>query len=102
MGLMKQAQAMQAKIGRCRPSSTAQGRGPVGRRPGPRDADRQGPAAGHVAIDVAAQADEKEILEDLIVTAHADARSKAERLIEEKMQGMTAGLALPPGMKLPF
>lgn len=45
---------------------------------------------------------EKEILEDLIVTAHEDARKQAERLMEEKMKGMTAGLALPPGLKNPF
>jgi DNA-binding YbaB/EbfC family protein len=48
------------------------------------------------------KADEKEILEDLIVTAHEEARKKAERLMEEKMQSMTAGLNLPAGMKLPF
>ncbi|MGH6844377.1 MAG: YbaB/EbfC family nucleoid-associated protein, partial [Methylocella sp.] len=48
------------------------------------------------------KADEKVILEDLIIVAHEDARRKAERLMEEKMKGMTAGLALPPGMKLPF
>jgi hypothetical protein len=46
--------------------------------------------------------DEKEVLEDLIVAAHADARRKAEGLLEEKMKGLTAGLQLPPGMKLPF
>ncbi|HUO54765.1 MAG TPA: YbaB/EbfC family nucleoid-associated protein [Rhodoblastus sp.] len=46
--------------------------------------------------------DEKEILEDLIVAAHADARRKAETVLEEKMKDMTAGLGLPAGMKLPF
>src|SRR5580704_8800728 len=40
--------------------------------------------------------------EDLILAAHADARGKADRLTEEKMQAVTAGLPLPPGMKLPF
>ena len=45
---------------------------------------------------------EKEIVEDLIVTAHEDARKKAERVMEEKMKSVTAGLPLPPGMKLPF
>ena len=44
--------------------------------------------------------DEREILEDLIVAAHADARGKAERLMQEKMQSLTGGLPLPPGMKL--
>ena len=44
--------------------------------------------------------DEKEIIEDLIVAAHADARRKAETVMKEKMQGLTGGLPLPPGMKL--
>ncbi|GBD49987.1 YbaB/EbfC family nucleoid-associated protein [Methylopila sp. Yamaguchi] len=41
-----------------------------------------------------------EILEDLIVAAHADAKSKAEAAMQEKMSGLTAGLPIPPGMKL--
>jgi DNA-binding YbaB/EbfC family protein len=45
---------------------------------------------------------EREIAEDLILAAYADARAKADRLTEEKMQAVTAGLPLPPGMKLPF
>jgi DNA-binding YbaB/EbfC family protein len=44
--------------------------------------------------------DDAEILEDLIVAAHADARKKAEAAMQEKMQGLTAGLPIPPGMKL--
>lgn len=43
---------------------------------------------------------EKEILEDLIVAAHADARGKAERLMQDKMQSLTGGLPIPPGLKL--
>src|SRR6478609_7277611 len=43
---------------------------------------------------------EKEIIEDLIVAAHADARRKAEALLAEKMKGLTGGLPIPPGMKL--
>lgn len=46
------------------------------------------------------RADEAEILEDLIVAAHADARAKGERLIQEKTQALTAGLPIPPGLKL--
>ena len=46
--------------------------------------------------------DEKEILEDLIVAAHADAKNKSEALMAEEMKSVTGGLALPPGMKLPF
>ena len=44
--------------------------------------------------------DEKEIIEDLIVAAHADARRKSEVLLAEKMKSLTGGLPLPPGMKL--
>jgi len=42
--------------------------------------------------------DEKEILEDLIVAAHADAKAKMEEALQEKMKDMTGGLPLPPGM----
>jgi DNA-binding YbaB/EbfC family protein len=43
---------------------------------------------------------DKEIIEDLIVAAHADARRKAEGLVQEKMKAVTGGLPLPPGLKL--
>jgi DNA-binding YbaB/EbfC family protein len=46
------------------------------------------------------KADEREIAEDLIVAAHADARRKAEALLQEKMKQLTGGLSLPPGLKL--
>ena len=42
------------------------------------------------------------LLEDLIVAAVNDARAKVERLVAEEMAKLTGGLALPPGMKLPF
>ena len=56
-----------------------------------------------VAIDpsLLAPAD-KEMVEDLILAAYADAKGKADRLSAEKMQSLAAGLPLPPGMKLPF
>ena len=44
--------------------------------------------------------DEKEILEDLVVAAHADARRKAEAVLQDKMKALTGGLPLPPGLKL--
>ena len=46
--------------------------------------------------------EDAEMLEDLIVSAHAQARSKAEAAMTEKMKAITGGLQLPPGMKLPF
>jgi DNA-binding YbaB/EbfC family protein len=48
------------------------------------------------------KAEEKDILEDLIVAAHADAKSKAEAAAAEEMKAITGGLPLPPGLKLPF
>ena len=44
--------------------------------------------------------EEAEILEDLIVAAHSDAKAKVEKAMKEKMQGLTGGLPLPPGLKL--
>ncbi|HEX2656431.1 MAG TPA: YbaB/EbfC family nucleoid-associated protein, partial [Xanthobacteraceae bacterium] len=44
--------------------------------------------------------EEKEILEDLLIAAHADARRKAETLLQDKMKQLTGGLPLPPGLKL--
>ncbi len=46
--------------------------------------------------------DEREVLEDLIKAAHADAKQRVERELAEQMQKLTAGMPLPPGMKLPF
>jgi DNA-binding YbaB/EbfC family protein len=46
--------------------------------------------------------EEVEILEDLVVAALGDARAKAEAALADKMREITGGLALPPGMKLPF
>lgn len=46
--------------------------------------------------------DEVEILEDLILAAHNDAKAKVEQAMQEKTKALTAGMPLPPGMKLPF
>ena len=48
------------------------------------------------------KADEAEIMEDLIVAAHADAKSKSEAKAAEAMKELTGGLELPPGLNLPF
>jgi nucleoid-associated protein EbfC len=44
--------------------------------------------------------EEKEVTEDLIVAAHADARRRAEATLQEKMKSLAGGLPLPPGLKL--
>ena len=46
--------------------------------------------------------DEVEILEDLVVAAVNDARTKIELKVSEKMREVSGGLSLPPGFKLPF
>ncbi|HEY0295136.1 MAG TPA: YbaB/EbfC family nucleoid-associated protein [Bordetella sp.] len=55
-----------------------------------------------VAIDPSLLGDDKDMLEDLVAAAFNDALRKAEATSQEKMAGLTAGLPLPPGMKLPF
>jgi DNA-binding YbaB/EbfC family protein len=54
-----------------------------------------------VSIDPSVM-DDKEMLEDLVAAAVNDAVRKVESTTQEKMAGFTAGLNLPPGMKLPF
>jgi DNA-binding YbaB/EbfC family protein len=54
-----------------------------------------------VSIDPSVM-DDKEMLEDLVAAALNDAIRRAEELSQERMSGFSAGLNLPPGMKLPF
>jgi nucleoid-associated protein EbfC len=53
-------------------------------------------------IDDALIGDDKDMLEDLVVAAFNDALRKVESTVQEKYSGMASGMALPPGMKLPF
>jgi hypothetical protein len=53
-----------------------------------------------VTIDPSLVGDDKEMLEDLVAAAMNDAARKVETTVQEKMAGVTAGLPLPPGMKL--
>ncbi len=55
-----------------------------------------------VSIDPSLLADDKDMLEDLVAAAFNDAVRKAEATSSEKMSGLTSGLPLPPGFKLPF
>jgi nucleoid-associated protein EbfC len=45
-------------------------------------------------------AGQKEVLQDLIIAAHADARRKLELMLQDRMQALTGGLPMPPGLKL--
>jgi DNA-binding YbaB/EbfC family protein len=55
-----------------------------------------------VSLDDSLLSDDKDMLEDLIVLALNDAMKKAEETSQQRMSGFTAGMGLPPGMKLPF
>ncbi len=55
-----------------------------------------------ISIDPSVMGDDREMLEDLITTAMNDAVRKVEVMVNEKMSGMTSGLPLPPGFKMPF
>jgi DNA-binding YbaB/EbfC family protein len=55
-----------------------------------------------VSIDPSLLADDKDMLEDLVAAAFNDAVRKAEATSAEKMSGLTNGMALPPGFKMPF
>lgn len=55
-----------------------------------------------VSIDPGVLGDDRDMLEDLIAAAFNDAARRVEATIQEKMAGVTAGMPLPPGMKLPF
>jgi DNA-binding YbaB/EbfC family protein len=101
LGLMKQAtdlkskmEAMQAELDRMEVEGTAGGGLITLKISGKGDL-----RSVHVD-DSLLKPDQKEILEDLIVAAHADARRKLETMLAEKMQAMTGGLPLPPGLKL--
>jgi DNA-binding YbaB/EbfC family protein len=103
LGMMKKAQAMQAKLAETQDELAAL------------EVEGQS-GGGMVKLTLTGKFDlkslkldpsllkpeEAEMVEDLIVAAFADAKGKAERVASEKMQEVTAGLPLPPGMKLPF
>ena len=101
LGLMKQAaelksrmEAMQAELDQIEVEGTSGGGLVAVKLSG------KGEMKGLKIDDTLLQPSEKEILEDLIVAAHTDARRKAETLLQEKMQSVAGGLPLPPGMKL--
>ena len=101
MGLMKQAaqlqskmQALQAELEQIEVEGTAGG-GLVAVK-----LSAKGDLKGVRVDDSLLKPTEKEILEDLLVAAHADARRKAEAVLQEKMKAVTGGLPLPPGLGL--
>ena len=55
-----------------------------------------------VAIDATLVGEDKDMLEDLVAAAFNDAVRRVETVTQEKMSGLTGGMPLPPGLKLPF
>jgi DNA-binding YbaB/EbfC family protein len=101
MSLMKQAaqlqskmQALQAELDQIEVEGTAGG-GMVSVK-----LSAKGELKGVRIDDSLLKPSEKEILEDLLVAAHADGRRKAEAVLQEKMKAVTGGLPLPPGLGL--
>ena len=101
LGMMKQAaqlqtkmQELQAELDRIEVEGSAGG-GMVAVK-----LSAKGELKGVKIDDSLVKPEEKEILEDLLIAAHADARRKAEDVMQDKMKGLTGGLPLPPGLKL--
>ena len=101
MGIMKQAQAMQQKMQDVQAElDRIEVEGSAGGGMVKVVTSAKGQAKS-VRIDPSLLVpDEKEIVEDLIVAAANDARGKAERAMQERMEEITKGLPLPPGLKL--
>jgi DNA-binding YbaB/EbfC family protein len=101
-GLMKQAQAMQDNMKKAQDELAlvevegASGAGLV------KVTMTCKHAVKRVVIDPSLLADDKDMLEDLVAAAFNDAVRRAEALSQEKMGKLTAGMPLPPGMKMPF
>ena len=101
--IMKQVQTMQSRMGEMQTkleglSVTGQSGGGLVKV----TMNGKGSMTG-IAIDASLlKPDEKEIVEDLVMAAHADAKARSEAMMAEEMKSVTGGLPLPPGMKLPF
>ena len=100
-GMMKQVQAMQQKMADMQAELEALDvEGASGGGMVRVTATAKGQMKSIAIDDSLMKADEKDILEDLIIAAVNDARGKGEALMQERMQKLTAGLPIPPGLKL--
>jgi DNA-binding YbaB/EbfC family protein len=101
MGLMKQAAQLQSKMQALQTElDTIEVEGTAGGGMVTVRLTAKGELKGVKIDESLYKPSEKEILEDLLVAAHADARRKAEAVMQEKMKGLTGGLPLPPGLNL--
>ena len=101
-GLMKQAQAMQDNMKKAQDSLAlveVEGQSGAGLVKVVMTCKND---VKRVSIDPSLLADDKDMLEDLVAAAFNDAVRKAEAVSAEKMGGLSAGMQLPPGFKMPF
>ncbi len=101
LGMMKQAANLQSKMAEMQAElDTIEVEGTAGAGMVSVKLTAKGDLKG-VSIDPAMlKPEEKEIIEDLLIAAHADAKRKAEAVLQDKMKALTGGLPLPPGLKL--
>jgi hypothetical protein len=101
MGLMKQAAQLQTKMQEMQAElDLIEVEGAAGGGMVTVTLTAKGELKGVKIDDSLMKAEEKEVLEDLLIAAHADGRRKAETVMQEKMKSLTGGLPLPPGLKL--
>jgi len=101
-GLMKQAQAMQENVKKAQDKlaqTEVEGESGAGLVKVVMTGDH---TARKLTIDPSLVADDRDMIEDLVVAAFNDAKRKADELSQQIMGGVTGGMGLPPGMKLPF
>jgi DNA-binding YbaB/EbfC family protein len=101
--MMKQAQQMQAKLGELQSEMEAREfEGTAGGGAVKLKLTGKGHLTG-ITLDASLiNADEKDMLEDLITVAHRDAKDKADAAMNDAMGSLTGGMNLPAGLKLPF
>lgn len=102
-GMLKKAQEMQEKMGEMQNQMAAETvEGSSGAGLVSVTLNCKGDMKGLKIDPSLFSAEEKEVVEDLIMAAHADARSKVEAKQAEGMQNLTGGIPLPDGFKMPF
>ena len=103
LNIMKQAKEMQSKMSELQEDmANVEAQGTAGGDMVTITLSGKGELKG-VTIEPSLLSDgEAEMIEDLLIAAHADAKTKVEEIVAEKTKELTAGLPIPPGMKLPF
>ena len=101
--MLKQAQEMQEKVARMQAElGKLKVEGTAGAGLVTLELNGKGVMTGLKIAPELFDREEAEVVEDLIIAAHNDAKAKSEKLMHDEMAKLTGGLQLPPGLKLPF